>query len=80
MSESTGEPAVSEARRRTRRTIAQWCMALITTVLVLAAGGFVPPEHHELVQNLCWIPGAVVVGFFGGDASDSFAEAMKARK
>ena len=74
------EPAVSGARRRARLNMAKWCMAIITAVITLAAAGFIPPEHHEIVLNLCWIPGAVIIAFYGGDAGDSFAQAVKARK
>lgn len=64
-----------EKHWRHRRRMAYWSMAVLTTALVLAMAGYIPEPMIELVQGLCWVFGAIVLGYYGNNAMESFAKA-----
>lgn len=60
-----------------RRLMAYVSLAGIVISLVSALTGRVPATHTDLVEGLCWVFGFILIGYYGNNAFEAFAQARK---
>ncbi|WP_328186929.1 hypothetical protein [Marinobacter sp. OP 3.4] len=60
-----------------RRLMAYVSLAGIVISLLCALTGAIPSTHTDLVEGLCWVFGFILLGYYGNNAFEAFAQARK---